>query len=517
MIELARKRQTQWLVVVGVGAALGVGALAPWRADADDKTEAAQARKELARLEQKSVAFRYVAKALRPSVVSIRTERYVRTARGGAFRHPGPSFDDPLWRRFFGDRSPFPRNAPHQDRKQSQGGMGSGVIVEASGADPSKAHVLTNNHVLTGRSGKLPDKIVIQFADKRKITIKGDDVAKRVLTDPGTDLAVITIDATDLVAAKLGDSAALQVGDWVLAIGNPFGLDLTVTAGIVSAKGRHQLGGLPTDYQDFIQTDAAINPGNSGGPLVNLKGEVVGVNTAIFSRSGGYMGIGFAVPSTLARSIMHKLLTEGKITRGYLGVKFQPLDVELARYMGLKDTQGVVLTEVMPGSPADKAGVKRRDVLLEIDGQPVTSGNQLMNTVAAKSVGKKTALRIRRADKTLTLTVTLGERPTKGAAQRIQPQDEADYGLEVQDLTPELARRLGYRHAQGVLITHVEPGSPAHEAKLSRGEVIREAEGRPVTSAAELRKLIRGADTAKGVLLSVQNPRGSRFAVLKKK
>jgi serine protease Do len=336
-----------------------------------------------------------VAKATKPAVVNISTTKVVRS-RGAPY---SPFFNDPFFRRFLGDDFFREFRAPREQREQS---LGSGVIVSQEG------YIVTNNHVVEGAS-----EIRVLVGDQREF--KGRVVA----TDPRTDVAVVKIAGHGLPTIPWGDSDRLQVGEWVLAIGNPFGLNQTVTAGIISATGRANVG--IADYEDFIQTDAAINPGNSGGAMVNVRGELIGINTAIFSRSGGYMGIGFAIPSNMVREVMEDLIKRGKVTRGWLGVHIQLLTPDLAKKFGLKEAHGVLVGEVSGGSPAAKAGMKRGDVILELAGKRVEDPEHLRNEVARTEPGKRIPVKIWRGGKEMILQVEIEELP-KEVVMRPAPQ-----------------------------------------------------------------------------------------------
>jgi len=340
-----------------------------------------------------------VARATRPAVVNISTTKVIKY-RGGPST---PFFDDPFFRHFFGDDFFREFRIPRERREQS---LGSGVIVNQDG------YIVTNNHVVEGAS-----EIKVLLGDNREFS------GRVAATDPRTDVAVIKISEHNLPTILWGDSDRLQVGEWVLAIGNPFGLTQTVTAGIISATGRANVG--IADYEDFIQTDAAINPGNSGGALVNVRGELIGINTAIFSRSGGYMGIGFAIPSNMVREVMESLVKKGKVTRGWLGVQIQPLTPELAEKFGLKDTRGILVSDVSENSPAAEAGMKRGDIILEFDGKRVEDPVHLRNGVAHTEPGKKVPVKIWRKGKEMVLNVKIEELP-KEVAMRPAPQERLE-------------------------------------------------------------------------------------------
>jgi serine protease Do len=407
-------------------------------------------------------SFVEIAKAVKPAVVNI----YATKSGRSEGPHATP-FDDPFFRRFFGDE--FFRRFEQQPKERKERGLGSGVIVEANGL------IITNNHVV----GKA-DEIRVTLSDKREFK------AKLIGTDPKTDIAVVRIDATGLPTVPWADSDKLEVGEFVLAVGNPFGLTQTVTLGIVSALGR--AAGI-AEYEDFIQTDAAINPGNSGGPLVNVRGELVGINTAIFSQSGGNMGIGFAVPSNMAQSIMSQLVQTGKVVRGWLGVSIQELTPELASQFGIADTKGVLVSDVMDDSPAKKAGFERADVIVEYDGKPMDSPTHLRNAVAQTPVGKKVAVKIIRDKKPKTIELTIAEQP-KSMAQSGEEEGGDSAGpagvlsdLDVRELNDELAGRYGLKSGErGVVVVRVKPGSSAEELGVREGDLILEVNRQAVTS-----------------------------------
>ncbi len=344
--------------------------------------EGAVSRESSQLLGKMSNALAEVAEAARPTVVNISTTSTI-TMEESPF---GDMFNDPLFRHFFGDQFEH----PGQKRKYKSSALGSGVIVSENG------YILTNNHVVKGA-----DEIKVILFDKREF--KG----KIVGTDPRTDLAVVKINAKDLPVLKLGDSNKLKTGDIVMAIGNPFGLNQTITMGIVSAVGRSNIG--LADFEDFIQTDAAINPGNSGGALVNSNAELVGINTAIFSTSGGYMGIGFAIPSDMAKTVMDSIIKHGKVIRGWMGVSIQNITAELAKSLGIKETEGALISGVEKDSPADKAGFKRGDLVIALDGKQVVDSTSLRNMVASTAPGTKIDVKIVREGKEQTITMTLGE------------------------------------------------------------------------------------------------------------
>lgn len=378
-----------------------------------------------------------VVEAVKPAVVNISTVKTIRLR--------DPFFDDPFFRRFFGEPFGIPR-----ERRQT--GLGSGVIVDPSG------YILTNNHVIRGA-----DEIKVTLFDKREF--KG----KVIGTDPKTDLAVVKIDAKDLPYIELGDSDKLKVGELVIAIGNPYGLNQTVTMGIVSATGRANVG--IADYEDFIQTDAAINPGNSGGALVNVKGELVGINTAIFSTTGGYQGIGFAIPSNMAKAVMEQLIKHKKVIRGWLGVSIQALSPDMRRHFGLKEEKGVLINQVYENSPAEKAGLREEDIILQYNGKDITDPTQLRNLVASTPPGKVVELKIFRDGRIISLKVTIEELPQEVVAARGE-YDNALKGVVVQDITPEIRREMDIpQRIKGVIVAGISEESPA-VGYLQRGDVI---------------------------------------------
>jgi serine protease Do len=333
--------------------------------------------------------------------------------------------------------------------------------------------------------------------------------------DPESDVALVKIDAKDLPYLKLADSDKLEVGEWVVAIGSPFGLSHTVTAGIVSAKGRSGVG--ITTYEDFIQTDAAINPGNSGGPLLDLDGEVVGINTAIITRSGGNMGIGLAIPVNMAKTIYKQLIAEGKVVRGYVGVSLQDLTPELAETFGIEDTvtKGAIVTKVVEDSPADKAGLKFEDVIIELQGKPVEDSKDLMNRVAVLPPGTKVELVILREGKKETVTVELGERPnTEEMTTNETPATIYDLGLEVRDLTDELAKRLGYEDIEGVVVVDVRQGSEADRKGIETGMLIMKVGKENVTNTREFYSEIRKYKKGDTVVLFVTDGQQRWFVTL---
>ncbi len=427
-----------------------------------------------------------VAEKVKPSVVNISTTKTV-TLRDNPLRH---FFNDPFFRRFFGED--FWGGG---QRKYKTSALGSGVIVSEDG------YILTNNHVV-----KDADEIIVRLVDKREF--KG----KVIGSDPKTDLAVIKINAKGLPAIEIGDSDKLRVGEIVLAIGNPFGLSHTITMGIVSATGRSNVG--VADYEDFIQTDAAINPGNSGGALVNTKGQLVGINTAIFSTSGGYMGIGFAIPSNMAKSVMESIIKYGKVVRGWLGVTIQDLNQELAKQFGVGTPRGALVTDVAKDSPADKGGLKRGDVIVEFQGKKIKDVRHLRNLVAETPPGTKVTLKVIRDGREKTLKVTLGEFPEELTARRGHFSN-ALKGVNVQNLTPELKRRLDIpARIKGVLVTEVEPDSPAF-GLLHRGDVIQEVNRRAIKNVKDYEEALSDIGPKDVILLLVYRKGGHIYITIR--
>jgi serine protease Do len=463
-------------------------------------------------LRQTSKAFAEVARKVSPSVVLIQVERESEAAQMSPFGVPFGDgqqwpFGDDLFKRFFGDRFPdMPRyNAPEgkgkqQGKQRSVVGQGSGFVFSADNKHGNKTYILTNNHVVEGN-----DKISVKFLDGREFEakIKG--------TDPKSDIAVIEIEASGLPAVQIGDYSQLEVGEWVVAIGNPFGLSHTLTVGVVSAKGRTSLG--INDYEDFIQTDAAINPGNSGGPLVNLDGEVIGMNTAIFSRSGGYMGIGFAIPINLVQRIANQLIEKGEVVRGYLGIMIQPLTADLAKSFDLKNEKGILIAQVTKNSPADKAGLKAGDVIVSFQGRPVSETGDFRNQVAMEQPGSKVEFDIVRDGKQRSITVKIDKLTDNKLAMEESSQAGEKLGLKVQTITADLAKQLGIKAGKGVIVTEVAPGSVATMAGIGRGSVILEVNRKAVNTAAEFERAVKSSANNK-VLLLVRDDDVSRYVVL---
>lgn len=442
-----------------------------------------------------------ISEQVTPAVVSISMSKRVRAQqrqqRIDPYSNPDEFYD------FFGIPGPNGPGGQSAPEDQLQQGVGSGVIVDAA-----KGYVLTNNHVV-----EEADEIRVTLTDRRSFK------AQVVGTDPRSDLAVIKlIGANNLKQASLGDSSNLQVGEWVLAIGNPFGLDSTVTAGIISAKGRNQVG--VADFEDFVQTDAAINPGNSGGALVNIKGELIGINTAIATRTRGYMGIGFAIPSNMAKQVMQALISKGKVSRSQLGVFIQPLDEAMAESLGLKSAnQGIVVSDVNKNSPAQKAGVQKYDIIIRLNGTTINDTNQFRNTIALMPPGSKAVLEIQRGDKKLTLSPVLEEassQPATGNAPRA-PELSAEQDLNVADLTPALRRQFQVpTSSTGVVVTQVAADSPAFEKGVRSGDLINELNRQPMRTAQQFDAAYKAIKSGQTVLLSITRQGGSLVMAFRK-
>jgi serine protease Do len=440
----------------------------------------------LAALENRPPSFAAIAKRTTPVVVNIFTtsQRSVR-----------PGSTDPLeefFSRFFGDTQP---------RENGPRSLGSGILISKDG------EVLTNYHVVRNA-----ETIKVKLADQTEYE------ARLIGKDDRTDLALVKIRRSggNMPFARLGSSSQLEVGDWVMAIGNPFGLEHTVTAGIVSAKGR-VIGAGP--YDNFIQTDASINPGNSGGPLINALGEVVGVNSAIFSQSGGNIGIGFAIPIDLAKKIADQLRKNGRVVRGWLGIRAQDVSPQLASSLNLARPVGemAVVTEVAENSPAGEAGVKTGDVILEFNGKPVPKSHEFPSVIADTPPGQKVSLKIVHEKKEQTISVKIGELPEENDASQKTESRDPEIGIRVQRITPEAARRLGMISTKGVLVMEVQPGSPAEQIGVEPADVIREVNQRPVNNVSDFERAVRQGRRGDRILLLVQRGDNTVFFALKRK
>jgi serine protease Do len=458
-------------LVVGVAAGVALGVLGPFELRRPLPAERVAALEEPVQpvAPDEHSPFALLAQRSSPGVVNVHTSKTVA-------RQPLPFPRGPLpdiFREFFGERAPGPTPSPREFTVPS---LGSGFVISEEG------HIVTNNHVVDG-----VDRIEVIFHDGRK------SEAEIVGQDPKTDLALIQVaEREGLHPLPLGDSDAILPGDWVVAIGNPFGLDHTVTVGIVSAKGR-DIGQGP--YDDFIQTDAAINPGNSGGPLLNMRGEVVGINTAITAAANT---IGFAVPVNMAKEILPQLREQGYVTRGWLGVTVQPVTPEIARSFELPGERGALVAQVAPDGPAAQAGIERGDVILAFEGEPIEELRELPRAVSRTPVGETVVLEIFRDGQRRSLEVVVGRLDEPIARERVarSPGGAAEFGIEAQELTPELRERLGVDDPGGVLLSGVEPGSPAAAAGLAPGDVILEVDRRPVESLSDLARALEGASGA---------------------
>ncbi|MBI5408062.1 MAG: DegQ family serine endoprotease [Nitrospirae bacterium] len=434
-------------------------------------------------------AFSEIVKVVSPVVVNISTSKVVeRDTR------PFSDFFDDQFSDFF---EPY-HKMPKKWKEQS---LGSGVVVSPDG------YILTNAHVV-----EKADEIQVTLYDQQNF--KG----KIIGADPKTDIAVIKISVENLPSIKWGDSDKIQVGEFVLAFGNPYSLSNTVTMGIVSATGRANVG--IADYEDFIQTDAAINPGNSGGPLVNIKGELIGVNTAIFSRTGGYQGIGFAVPCNMAKSVMTQLIKEGRVTRGWLGITIQNFTPELAKEFGLNKSAGALVTEILKGSPAEKAGLRRGDIIVEVDDKEIKNVESLRNIIAQSKVGSRIKLKVIRDGKTLSITAAITEFPQdlaqaepQGHEEKYSMEENTLAGFSAMNLSQEIAKQLGLpKDEKGVVIVKVEPYSAAEDAGLKKGDVINEINKKSVKSIRDFNSIISSMRKGDTLLLFI-NRSGNKFYI----
>jgi serine protease Do len=438
--------------------------------------------------------FSAVLEPLLPAVVNISTSKVVKNQKS-----ENPFFQDPFFRQFFGN--PDDQQQPREQREHS---LGSGVIVNPDG------YILTNNHVVDGASD-----VQVTLSDKRQLK------AKIVGTDPRTDIAVLKIPATSLSTVTLGDSAKAKVGDIVLAIGDPFGIGETVTMGIVSATGRRdlRLEG-PEGYEDFIQTDASINPGNSGGALVNTRGELIGINTAIISNGGGgNQGIGFAVPVNMARTVMEQILKSGKVTRGFLGVSIQEVTPDIAKAFNVPVAEGALVGDVTPDSPGAKAGLQKGDIITALNGQKVSDYHDLRLRISQTAPGTPIKMDVYRNGQKQQMTATLGEFPEKAQAAENAPQGEAPAleGVQVENLNSEITQQLNLpTGTHGVVITRVDPDSTAAETGLQRGDVIQEVNRKPVNNVEQFRAAVRGAAN-QPLLLLINRGGSSSYVVISPK
>jgi len=484
-----------------VGAAVGV-------AQKDTSPEMPVA----ANVQDLSNVFREISRKAMPAIVAIETvskTSEVSDSSVSPFGDSSPFQDlfenDPRFKEMFKQFQNQPRQQRQAPRRM---GSGSGFVINKSGL------IMTNSHVVNGA-----DVVKVILNDGREFT------ATDIRMDPRSDVAVIKIDAPNLQAIPLGDSGKMEIGDWVLAIGNPFGIGMSVTNGIISAKGR---GPGINDREDYLQTDAAINPGNSGGPLLNLRGEVIGINTAISSRSGGYDGVGFAIPVNMARWVSGQLIDHGLVKRSFLGVGIQPISNELARSFDIKVGQGAIVTQVMEGSPAEAAGLKTGDIILKFADKDVTGPRNLQGIVEQLVVGKAYVMELLRDGKHVNQNITMqempksfsvakDEKPLEDAKKEKQKTSVNELKIEVQPLTKELGNQLGYADdVKGVVITSVEAGSPAEEAGLMKGMIIEKIGTTEVSTMDHFNQGLKEAKDKKSVLLLVRNHSGARFVVVQK-
>ncbi len=442
-----------------------------------------------------SAAFRQATDVVQPSIVSITSEKEFRIS--GQFGNRTPQIPDEF-RRFFGDNFEQFFNQPESDRRGIQRGFGSGVIISDDG------YILTNNHIVAGA-----DEVTVKLQNGSTQT------ATVVGTDPRTEVAVIKIEASDLPIAVVGDSDEVRVGDWILAIGGPFGFENTVTAGIVSAKGRSSVG--IADYENFIQTDAAINPGNSGGPLINMQGEVIGINTAIATRTGANAGVGFSIPSNMARSIANALIKGGRVERGFLGVVIQDLTPDLAASFGFDAQGGVLIGDVAKDGPGASAGLKPGDIILKLNGKPATNASAFRNAVAATAPRTTVEVEIFRNGRTINLKVTLGLLGSEPITDvPIANPVAKELGIVVRTLTPELISELGLDGDQtGVVIAEVEQGGLAAQFGLRHRDVIVSVNGLVVNNEAAFYKAVSQNDLKRGIRMQVVSDGIKRFVFIR--
>jgi serine protease Do len=487
-LALAIGGATAWVLAAGGHTALGAGRTVAIKV-ASDTPAAASERVSFA------AGFAPIVQPDLPAVVNISTSKMVKAEASA-----NPFGNDPFFRQFFGNQgNPFGQQGPGQGQgpeeekpqQQREMSLGSGVIVSTDG------YILTNNHVVDGASD-----IKVSLQDKREFK------AQLIGADPKSDLAVLKIPATDLTAITFGDSGKTQVGDFVLAIGDPFGVGKTVTMGIVSATGRTGLDIEGNEaYEDFIQTDAAINPGNSGGALINVRGELVGINTAILTgeEGGGNQGVGFAIPVDMARGIMQQLVSNGKVSRGYLGIIIQEVTPDLAKAFSLPNTNGALIGDVKPDGPAAKAGLKKGDIIVKLNGQPVEDYHTLRLQIASTPPGQTVQLGIERGSAMQTVSVTLAQLPEtteKADAESSEETPSSLAGVQVQALTSDIAQQLNLpSDTHGVVVTDVDQSSAAAEAGLQRGDVIQEVNRQPVESVDQYNRAVKAANGQEVLLL----------------
>ena len=465
---------------------------------------AAVAVPPLPKLDDLSAAFRQIASDAIPSIVSI--ESLTKGKRVQGVPQGSPFDEDSPFRQFFRNdpqlEELFKNRMPRGMAVPPRQSMGSGFIIDAKGI------ILTNSHVVKGA-----DEVKVRLHDGREF------IAKEIKSDPRTDVAIVRIEASDLKPIRLGDSRAVEVGDWVLAIGNPFGLDMSVTAGIISAKGRNRI----TERADFLQTDAAINPGNSGGPLISMRGEVIGINTAIATESGGYDGIGFAIPTHIAGWVSEQLVSAGEVRRGYIGTQIQAVDAKTAKQFNVKINEGAIVHSVLPGSPAEKAGLEPGDVILNLNGQKIDSPTALQGVVEQLTIGKGYPMEILRDGKRQKLNVTIEQLPKDlTVAHSGEPVDEPHdskydkFGLELHALTKDLAKQFGLKATSGLVVSGVQEGSVAEQSGIKAGDMIEKAGGRAMISVEDFEMAKTEFTGADGLVLNVRSANGRRYFVVLK-
>jgi len=496
-------------------AVLLVGSAFAPLASAEDTPAVKVDPKPMAQIAGTLTTFAPIVEKVGPNVVTIATSKMVK--RTAAAQGQNPMLNDPMFRRFFGlpedpsdpkekDKGEAPEAKGGKKRKQMMG-LGSGVIVSPEG------HIITNNHVIDGA-----DEIIVKIGNE-----KHEYIAKKIGTDPSTDIAILKIEPIKkLQGITFADSDKIRVGDLAIAVGNPFGLTQSVTMGIISATGRGGGEMRIAEYENFIQTDASINPGNSGGALVDLEGRLIGINTAIFSRTGGNQGIGFAVPANLAHTVMDGLIKNGKVSRGFLGIAMQPLSDELAKAFKIENNAGVLVAEVTAKSPAEKAGVQAGDVVVEVSGKKVEGPREMQLMVAAIAPGSKVEVKLVRDGKEKVVTVELAERPGIKVAANEKPEkpDEPDVldGVTVADIDAEARQKFALPpESKGVVITEIDPDSASAEAGLKVGDVVHEINREPVSSSKQAVELSEKVKAEKKVLLRVSTKGTSRFVVVEHK
>jgi len=481
-METKRRIKKALLALIMAGALVGVGyGISPAVKSNDTPASAVTKNSDIPMI---PANFSDLAEKVRPGVVNIQVVKTVKNA-GFGFPHSSRNpFGD-----FFG---PFSDENPHRGPEQQ--GVGSGFVISSDG------YILTNNHVVDDAN-----QIKIKLSDGKEVD------AKVVGRDPKTDLALLKAEGVSgLQSLQMGDSDSLKVGNWVVAIGSPFGLEQTVTAGIVSAKGR-VIGSGP--YDNFIQTDASINPGNSGGPLLNTEGEVIGINTAIFSQSGGNVGIGFAIPVNMAKEIVPQLKDKGHVTRGWLGVGIQKVTPELSKSFGLKDEKGALVSQVAKGGPADKGGIETGDVIVEFDGNKVSDSNELPRMVAPLPVGKTVAVKVLRGGNVVDREVKIGQLEEQ-KEEVASDTTHKPLGMTVQNITPEIAKGLGLKSETGVVVASVIPGTPAAKADIRSGDVIQQVNKKPVKDVEDFKQKIESTKDQETILLLIQRGENTLFAAL---